>query len=164
MTSDVPVRVEQILVDPELGTTVLILKEGAGNRRLPIWIGQPEALAIAAALKDVELPRPLTHDLLSSVITELGAVVRWVRVHDVSEGTFYASVALDGPRGKVDVDSRPSDGIALALRVGAPILVADHLFAEAAPVAHMQPVFTSEIEDEEFLANLPDEIFGKYKM
>ena len=164
MVSEIPARVEQILVDPELGTTVLILREVNGTRRLPIWIGQPEALAIAAAIKKVELPRPLTHDLLGAVIERLGAKVRWVRVHDVSEGTFYAAIGLEGPLGMVEIDARPSDSIALALRSGAAIMVADHLLDEIGPLEHLQPVLTTEIEDEEFLANLPDEIFGKYKM
>jgi len=164
MIKDVPSRVEKILVDPELGTTVLILKEMTGPRRLPIWIGQPEALAIAAAIKGVELPRPLTHDLLQSVIAELGATVTWIRVHDESDGTFFAAIGIKGPQGTTEIDSRPSDAIALALRTGAPILVADALLEEIAPLDHLEPVLTADIEDEDYLANLPDDFFGKYKM
>jgi len=98
---------------------VVILKERDANRYLPIWIGSPEADAIAVKLQDVAVPRPLTHDLLGSVIAELGAIVDHVIVSDLSDDTFFAKLVLnvnDGPQR--EIDCRPSDAIALAVRGG----------------------------------------------
>jgi bifunctional DNase/RNase len=106
----------------------------------------------------------MTHDLLRGVIEKLGAEVRWVRVYDVIEGTFMGLIGIGGPGGEVEIDSRPSDAIALALRVEAPIFVNDALFEPAEPSAGVQlPTAGDSAPDEDFLANLPDEIFGKYK-
>ncbi len=98
---------------------VVILKERASDRYLPIWIGSPEADAIAVKLQDVTVPRPLTHDLLGSVIAELGAVVDHVIVSDLSNDTFYAKLILNATEGpQREVDCRPSDAIAIAVRGG----------------------------------------------
>jgi bifunctional DNase/RNase len=98
---------------------VVILKQRATDRYLPIWIGSPEADAIAVKLQDVTVPRPLTHDLIGSVISTLGATVNRVVVTDLSNDTFYAKLVLDLPAGgEVEVDCRPSDAIAIAVRGG----------------------------------------------
>jgi bifunctional DNase/RNase len=98
---------------------VVILKQRATDRYLPIWIGSPEADAIAVKLQDVSVPRPLTHDLMGSVISTLGATVNRVVVTDLSNDTFYAKLVLDLPDGaEVEVDCRPSDAIAIAVRGG----------------------------------------------
>ena len=98
---------------------VVILKERAADRYLPIWIGSPEADAIAVKLQDVDVPRPLTHDLLSSVITELGAAVDYVIVSDLTDDTFFAKLVMNSPDGPQHlVDCRPSDAIAIAVRGG----------------------------------------------
>ena len=98
---------------------VVILKQRATDRYLPIWIGSPEAAAIAVQLQDVSVPRPLTHDLVGSVISTLGATVNRVVVTDLSNDTFYAKLVLDLPNGgEVEVDCRPSDAIAIAVRGG----------------------------------------------
>jgi bifunctional DNase/RNase len=102
---------------------VVILKEKGTNRYLPIWIGPAEADAIAVKLQNVELSRPLTHDLLQSVISTLGASVEYIVVNGLKEDTFYARLALTIDGVKLDIDSRPSDALALAVRVGAPIYV-----------------------------------------
>ena len=95
---------------------VVILKERDSNKYLPIWIGPAEADAIAVKLQDVEVPRPLTHDLLSAVIESLGASVNCIRIWDLSKDTFYAKVVLDCDEKSVEVDCRPSDALALAVR------------------------------------------------
>jgi len=100
---------------------VVILKEKMSDRYLPIWIGPAEADAIAVKLQGVEVPRPLTHDLLKDTITILGATVNSIIVCDLKNDTFYAKVVLDVDGGQVEVDSRPSDAIALAVRVDVPI-------------------------------------------
>ena len=100
---------------------VVILKEKAAERYLPIWIGPAEADAIAAKLQGVNIPRPLTHDLLCSVIEVLGASVHSVIVSDLRNDTFYAKINLDIDGGQMEVDSRPSDALALAIRAEVPI-------------------------------------------
>ena len=100
---------------------VVILKVKDTDRYLPIWIGPAEADAIALKLQDLTVPRPLTHDLLDSVITSLGAQVNHILVSDLSEDTFYAKIVLSHSGGKTEIDSRPSDAIALAVRTEAPI-------------------------------------------
>ena len=100
---------------------VVILKVKDDERYLPIWIGPAEADAIALKLQDLSVPRPLTHDLLEAVISSLGAKVNHILVSDLSEDTFYAKIVLSHNGGKTEIDSRPSDAIALAVRTEAPI-------------------------------------------
>jgi hypothetical protein len=110
---------------------VVILKERMAERYLPIWIGPAEADAIAVKLQDVNVPRPLTHDLLSSVIDNLGANVNSIIVNDLKNDTFYAKIVLNVDGGLVEVDSRPSDALALAVRVEAPIYVEEAVLDKA---------------------------------
>jgi bifunctional DNase/RNase len=110
---------------------VVILKEKGTNRYLPIWIGPAEADAIAVKLQNVELSRPLTHDLLQSVISTLGATVDFIVVSGLKEDTFYARLALSVDGVKLDIDSRPSDALALAVRVGAPIYAEESVLEKA---------------------------------
>ncbi len=110
---------------------VVILKEKMAERYLPIWIGPAEADAIAAKLQGVSVPRPLTHDLLRSVIDGLGASVNSVTVTDLKNDTFYAKIILDVDGGQMEVDSRPSDALALAVRVEAPIYVEETVLDKA---------------------------------
>jgi hypothetical protein len=112
---------------------VVILKEKSSDRYLPIWIGPAEADAIAVQLQDVSVPRPLTHDLLRSVIDTLGATVSHVLVNDLSNDTFYARIVLDVNGGPLEIDSRPSDAIALAVRAKVPIF-ADEMVLDKAGV------------------------------
>lgn len=110
---------------------VVILKEKGANRYLPIWIGPAEADAIAVKLQNVELPRPLTHDLLKSVITTLGASVDHIVVNELQNDTFYAKLCLNIDGEQIEVDSRPSDALALAVRVGAPIYAEETVLDKA---------------------------------
>jgi bifunctional DNase/RNase len=110
---------------------VVILREKGTNRYLPIWIGPAEADAIAVKLQNVELSRPLTHDLLQSVITTLGASVDYIVVSGLKDDTFYARLALSVDGVKLDIDSRPSDALALAVRVGAPIYAEESVLEKA---------------------------------
>ena len=110
---------------------VVILKEKETDRYLPIWIGPAEADAIAVKLQGVNVPRPLTHDLLISVIDALGANVNSIVVNDLKNDTFYAKINLDIDGGKMEVDSRPSDALALAVRVDAPIYVEESVLDKA---------------------------------
>jgi len=123
-------------IDLASGSPIVRLVEVGGTkaaRELPIWIGPFEAQAIAMEIQGVPAPRPMTHDLLKHVIEQLGGTLREVVIEDLRGTTYFASLHLDGPEGKgVEVDARPSDAIALALRLHGRILVAEDLFAKAA--------------------------------
>ncbi len=110
---------------------VVILKEKMAERYLPIWIGPAEADAIAVKLQDVSVPRPLTHDLLCSVIDNLGGTINSIIVNDLKNDTFYAKIVLNVDGGLMEVDSRPSDALALAVRVEAPIYVEEAVLDKA---------------------------------
>lgn len=110
---------------------VVILKEKEAERYLPIWIGAAEADAIAVKLQDVSVPRPLTHDLLQAVIDVLGASVNFIIVSDLRNDTFYARIVLNVDGGVLEVDSRPSDALALAVRAGVPIYAEDSVLDKA---------------------------------
>ena len=110
---------------------VVILKEKTSDRYLPIWIGPNEADAIAVKLQGASIPRPLTHDLLSSVIATLGARIESITVTDLKNDTFYATIALVVDGKQIDVDSRPSDALALSVRAEAPIFVDDSVLDKA---------------------------------
>ena len=110
---------------------VVILKEKLADRYLPIWIGPAEADAIAVKLQDVTVPRPLTHDLLRSVIDTLGATINSIIVSELKNDTFYAKIILNVDGGQMEVDSRPSDALALAVRAGVPIYTEETVLDKA---------------------------------
>ncbi len=156
--------VEKVLFDPSIGASMVVLKEDQGERVLPIWIGQSEALSIAMALEQVAVARPLTHDLFHSVLEGLDVSIDWVKVHSLDEGTYYATMRLKWSDKEIEIDSRPSDAIALAVRAKTPVFVAEKVIIEAIGGQGTVIPKGKEILDEDFLADLPDDIFGKYKM
>lgn len=125
----VEVILRAVRVDVGSSTPLLLLEEVSGNRVLPIFIGAPEAAAIAYALQGIKAPRPMSHDLLGNVITALGARVFAAEITELRDNTFYANLRLLRDHEEINVSARPSDAVALALRVGAPILVNDDLMA-----------------------------------
>ena len=127
----VEVKAAQIVVDSEQGHAMVLLKEERGTRLLPIVVGVWEGHAIATALQGVEFPRPLTYDLMKNILLELGARVSKVAIVDLHEDTFYGMIELQLGSGMVSIDSRPSDAIALALRMGAPIYAAEAVMETA---------------------------------
>lgn len=127
----IEVFVESIRVNMANYKRVVMLKEKDDGRYLPIWIGHFEADAIAIPLQNVPVSRPLTHDLLRSVISALGASVVSVVINDLADETFYAKLVLDAAGRHLEIDSRPSDAIALAVRTGVPIYVADAVLDQA---------------------------------
>jgi bifunctional DNase/RNase len=132
----IQVRIASLAVDPRSNQPVIILRpldeEPGPSRVLPIWIGQPEATAILLALEDVDLPRPLTHDLMRDLLQTLNADVERVEITRVQEGTFYAALIIRAGERSLSVDARPSDSIALAVRMGAPLFVAESVMTSAA--------------------------------
>jgi len=125
----VEVILRAVRVDVGTSTPLLLLEEVGGHRVLPIFIGAPEATAIAYALQNVETPRPMSHDLLGNVIEALGARLFSVEITELEDNTFFANLRIVRAGSEIEVSARPSDAVALALRVGAPILVHDELMA-----------------------------------
>lgn len=123
--------VESVRVNLQTYQRVVVLKEKDSDRYLPIWIGNNEADAIVIQLQNVPVPRPQTHDLLKSIVSQLGAKVNHVVVNDLSEDVFYARIAIDLDGRQFEIDSRPSDAIALAVRVQAPIYAEDTVLEKA---------------------------------
>lgn len=146
----VRVQLRAVRVDLQSNTPVLLLEEQEGEgRTLPIFIGTPEATAIAYATQGVEVPRPLTHDLLVDVIDALGAEIDFVVVTEIEGATYLADLHLSTESETVVVSSRPSDAVALAVRTGSPLFVADHLM-------ELDTVFLAD--DEEDAGLIEDEV------
>lgn len=128
----VPVKVQKISFHPPSRSYAVILREINGERKLPVIVGSFEAQSIALALEAMETPRPLTHDLIGLLIKEIDANLVAVRITNIEDGVFYASLDINGEMtGKRSIDSRPSDAIAVGLRMKAPIMISDELFEEA---------------------------------
>jgi bifunctional DNase/RNase len=123
----VEVVVSRLGLDSSTNTYVVILQEKGGSRLLPIWIGQPEAESIVMHMNHVKRERPLTHDLCRSLIVGLGGTLRRVQITKVEQRTYFAELHLSGPSGPVQIDARPSDSIAIALRLRAPIFAPESL-------------------------------------
>jgi bifunctional DNase/RNase len=127
----IEVTIHSLGLDQDNDQPVIVLKSAEDNRILPIWIGGPEATAILLHVQHVELPRPLTHDLLHNVILALGFMVERIEITDLRESTFFANIVLFDGSNTVEIDARPSDSIALAVRAGCPIFVADAVMDQA---------------------------------
>ncbi len=163
-TAQLEVEIRGLILDPVSNTPIVILKKPDENLFLPIWIGVFEANAIALQLEGVATPRPMTHDLLRATVAALGARVEGVVVHSLVENTFHANVLVRNGSGVVvEVDARPSDAIALALRCGAPIRVAEAVFREAHALEFREGE-DQETRIREWLESLTPEQLGKYKM
>ncbi|MFA6055440.1 MAG: bifunctional nuclease family protein, partial [Thermodesulfovibrionales bacterium] len=119
----VQMKVEGMLFDPRSNMYILLLKEVDGSNTLPIWIGKPEADSIALALGKVETPRPLTHDLVKNIADGLKVKIAKIVITEIQDNTYYALLCLNDGKKETYVDSRPSDAVAVALRVSAPIFV-----------------------------------------
>ena len=128
----IEVLVSRLGLDSATGSYVVVLQERGGTRLLPIWIGQPEAESIVRHMHNVKGPRPFTHDLVRSLIVGLGAQLRRVHITRVEKSTYYAELQIQRGETLVHIDARPSDSIAIALRLAAPIYAADDLLVEPA--------------------------------
>src|SRR5881296_2536614 len=127
---------------------IVLLKTVDGNKFLPIWIGHPEAAAILMKLQGATTPRPMTHDLISDVLAQLDAHVSRITVTELRESTFYAQITVQQDGSEVEIDSRPSDAIALAIRADAPIFAADEVIEESAIEFEGDEVNQEELEKE----------------
>jgi bifunctional DNase/RNase len=139
---------------------IVLLKTTDGNKFLPIWIGHPEAAAILMKLQGATTPRPMTHDLVTDMLSQLDAQVVRITVTELRDSTFYAQITVQQDGSEIEIDSRPSDAIALAIRAEAPIFVADRVIEESAIEFEGEEVNEEEIVSEfkQFLENVsPDE-------
>jgi bifunctional DNase/RNase len=159
----IEMTIKGLMVDPVTNMPIVILKDKEGDRVLPIWVGIFEANAIALQIENVATPRPMTHDLLRNIITDLEGQVDRVVVSDLKDNTFYATIHLTVRGERVAIDARPSDAIALALRTRSPILVEENVIDTAKTVD-----FSAERTDndrlQKWLESLDPEDLGKYKM
>jgi bifunctional DNase/RNase len=164
----VPMSIKGLMLDPVSNSPIVVLKDDEEKLFLPIWVGIFEANAIALQLENVTTPRPMTHDLLRNMIAELDARVTRIVINDLKDSTFFAQIRLliktgVGNDRMLEIDARPSDAIALALRTEAPIYVAQSVLAQAQTI-------TPEGGDEDdektskWFENLSPEDLGKYKM
>ncbi len=159
----IEMSIKGLMVDPITNTPIVILKDKEGDRVLPIWVGIFEANAIALQIENIPTARPMTHDLLRNIITDLEGRVDRVVVSDLRDNTFFAIIHLTVKGERIAVDARPSDAIALALRTRAPILVEESVVENAKTVD-----FVTERADndrlQKWLESLDPEELGKYKM
>jgi hypothetical protein len=164
----VEMKVSGLTIDPLTNTPIVILKDLDGKRAVPIWIGLFEASAIATELEKISFSRPMTHDLLREMVKILDGKVIKIEIIDLKNNTFFALIHLMKDGNVVTIDSRPSDAIALALRVNAPIYIAEQVIEKSRNIdfvkkgEELDKLKKEELKD--FLENLSDDDFGKYKM
>src|SRR5437660_8880178 len=156
-------KIRGLMMDPITNMPIVILKEACGSGILPIWVGVYEANAIALEIEKVVTPRPMTHDLLKNVLVGLDTSVRKVVVTTIKDDTFYAIIWLERSGRLISIDSRPSDALALALRIDCPIFVEDEVLRSSKSQAAASEKSTSE-ELRKWLEGLSDEDLGRYKM
>jgi len=159
----VEMSIKGLMVDPITNMPIVLLLDSKGQRVLPIWVGIFEANAIALQIENISMPRPMTHDLLRNVIRDLKADVRKVVVNELKENTFYAVIHLVVGDELVAIDARPSDAIALALRVRAPIFAEDTVIDNAKQL-DLSPAKGDSERLQKWLEALAPEELGKYKM
>ena len=151
------------MMDPVTNMPIVVLKDSQGSMILPIWVGIYEANAIALEIEKVQTPRPMTHDLLKNVLLGLNVHVEKVVVNELREDTFYALIWMQRDGQRMSIDSRPSDALALALRVDCPIFVEEEVLKNSKVSSAVTERSTSE-ELRKWLENLSDDDLGRYKM
>ncbi len=160
---EVEMKIRGLMMDPVTNMPIVVLKDAAGDAVLPIWVGIFEANAIALEIEKVATPRPLTHDLLRNVLHGLDTRVHKIVVSELREDTFYAVIWLERQGHIISIDSRPSDALALALRMDCPIFVEEQVLKTSKLSATTNDRSTAE-ELRKWLENLGDEDLGRYKM
>lgn len=140
------VKIKALLIDPIHQSPVILLKDQESDKVVPVWIGNPEAQAIAIELQSKNFPRPLTHDLLKGVIEVLGGTLDKIVIDSIQDGTYYATLFIRDNKDNVhELDARPSDSVALALRTGSPIYISEEVFE----ISAIELPFSEEEEERE---------------
>ncbi len=160
---EVEMKIRGLMMDPVTNMPIVVLKDLNGNTILPIWVGIYEANAIALEIEKVSTPRPMTHDLIKILLLGLGTGIRKVVVSELKDDTFYAVIWLDRDGELISVDSRPSDALALALRLDCPIYV-DESVLKTSKRSSAAADKQHEEEQRRWLESLDDEDLGRYKM
>ena len=160
----IEMTIKGLTVDRATNMPIILLRDKDGDRVLPIWVGGAEANAIAMQIENVSVPRPMTHDLLKNVIQDLHGDIKKIVVYDLKENTFYAMIYVSANGEVVAIDSRPSDAIALALRVKAPIFVEEEIITKAktSPMGGPEELQAEHLQ--RWLESLEPDELGKYKM
>jgi bifunctional DNase/RNase len=162
-----PMVIAGLTVDPLTNSPIVILKEIGGERTLPIWIGLLEATAIASELEGIKFSRPMTHDLLKNIMSLVDLRVNKIEVCDLKNNTYFALIYLDHKGKEISIDARPSDALALSLRMGAPIFVSEDVIKKSSQIdLKDEPEEKTEKGKkwQEILEKLNPDDFGKYKM
>jgi len=162
-TMEIEMKIRGLMMDPVTNMPIVILKDVGGDSVLPIWVGVYEANAIALEIEKVNTPRPMTHDLIKNLLVGLDTQVHKVVVTELREDTFFAVIWLERDGHIVSIDSRPSDALALALRVDCPIFVEDEVLKSSKLASQVSDRVSAE-ELRKWLENLNDEDLGRYKM
>jgi len=160
---EVEMKIRGLMMDPVTNMPIVVLKDVQGQAILPIWVGVYEANAIALEIEKVQTPRPMTHDLLKNVLLGLEVRVQKVVVNDLKDDTFYALIWVERDGEMMTIDSRPSDALALALRVGCPIFVDDEVLKNSKISSAISERTTNE-QLRSWLEGLSDDDLGRYKM
>jgi bifunctional DNase/RNase len=160
---EVEMKIRGLMMDPVTNMPIVILKDVNGTTVLPIWVGMYEANAIALEIEKVSTPRPMTHDLIKSLLLGLNTSLRKVVVSELKDDTFYAVIWLDREGDLISVDSRPSDALALALRLDCPIYVEETVLKSSKQISSVADKVNNE-ELRRWLEGLNDEDLGRYKM
>jgi len=161
--SEIEMKIRGLMMDPVTNMPIVILRDIGGNTVLPIWVGVYEANAIALEIEKVSTPRPMTHDLIKTLLFGLNAGLRKVVVSELKDDTFYAVIWLETDCGLISVDSRPSDALALALRLDCPIYVEESVLKHS----KLATTVSDKVNNEElrrWLEGLNNEDLGPYKM
>ena len=160
---EVEMKIRGLMMDPVTNMPIVILKDTGGSAILPIWVGIYEANAIALEIEKVATPRPMTHDLIKNLLLGLNTAVSKVVVNDLRDDTFYALIWLERDGETISIDSRPSDALALALRLDCPIYVEETVLKSSKLASAVSEKINNE-ELRKWLENLGDEDLGRYKM
>ncbi len=161
---DIEMRIRGLMMDPNTNMPIVILKDVASEIVLPIWVGIYEANAIAVEIEKVQPPRPLTHDLLKKLMQSMNAKLEKIVISELKDDTFYSVLWMRQDEDWVTLDARPSDAIALALRMDCPIYVSEALLAQARLQAQSGEGSVGTEHLKRWLEGLNDEDLGKYKM
>jgi uncharacterized protein len=162
-TMEVEMKIRTLMMDPVSQMPIVILRDVGGDAMLPIWVGPFEANAIAMEIEKMSTPRPMTHDLIKTMLTGLNTTVKKVVVSELKDDTFYAMIWMERDGQTVAIDSRPSDALALALRLDCPIYVDEQVLKSSRMAASASDKNNAE-EFRRVLEQLNDEDFGRYKM
>jgi len=161
---EVEMKIRALMMDPDTNMPIVILKDSTNNHVLPIWVGIYEANAIALEIEKVSTPRPMTHDLIKTLLLGLDAGIKKVVVNEMKDDTFFAIIWVERNGELISVDSRPSDALALALRLDCPIYVDESVLRTAKKAANATERVNNNSELKRYLENLADEDLGRYKM